>query len=96
MLLQRDTESHIQSHIDPFLKKLNIWLKDRNLKLSAEKSIATIFTTWSKEVKFDPKLEIDGMPIPTKTKSKILGVTLDSMLTVDAPKKHYDYLQSHW
>ena len=71
----------LKDQMEPYLKKLNIWLKGRFLKLSAEKSIATIFTTWSKEVKFDPKLEIDGMPIPTKTKSKILGVTLDSMLT---------------
>ena len=71
----------LKDQMEPYLKKLNVWLKGRFLKLSAEKSIATIFTTWSKEVKFDPKLEIDGMPIPTKTKSKILGVTLDSMLT---------------
>ena len=39
-----------------------------------------MFTTWSKEVKFDPHLSINNSPIPVKSKVKVLGVTFNSLL----------------
>ena len=71
---------HLKQQIEPYLQTLHSWLTSRNLTLSAGKSSATIFTTWSKEVKFDPKITIAGQPIPINLKPKILGVTLDGML----------------
>ena len=50
--------------------------------LSAEKSSATAFTTWSQEAKFEPQLTINNSPIPVKSKFKVLGVTFDSMLNL--------------
>ena len=44
----------LKDQIDSYLKKHIIWLKGWYLKLSDENSIGTIFTNWSKEVKFDP------------------------------------------
>ena len=72
---------HLKQQIEPYLQTLHSWLTSRNLTLSAGKSSATIFTTWSKEVKFDPKITIAGQPIPINLKPKILGVTLDGMLS---------------
>ena len=50
--------------ITPYLNTLHDWQESRKLKLSAEKSSATVFTTWSKEDKFDPHLTINNSPIP--------------------------------
>ena len=61
--------------------------------LSAEKSSATVFATWSNEAKFDPHLTINNSAIPVMSKVKVLGVTFDSMLNfgedVKAPKRNY-------
>ena len=57
---------------------LHDWLESRKLKLSAEKSSATVFTTWSKESKFELTLTVNNSPIPVK--SKVLGVIFDSMV----------------
>ena len=63
-----------------YLNTLHDWLESRKLKLSAEKSSATVFTTWSQEAKFDPHLTIHNLPIPVKSKVKVMGVTINSML----------------
>ena len=41
-----------------------------------------MFTTWSKEAKFDPHLTISNSPIPVKSKVKVIGVTIDCMLNL--------------
>ena len=66
--------------ITPCLKTLHDWLESRKLKLSAEKSNAAVFTTWSKETKFDPHLTINNSQIPVESKTKVLRVTFNSML----------------
>ena len=69
--------------ITPYLNTLHDRLESRKLKLSAEKSSATVFTTWSKETKFDPQLTINNSPIPVKSEVKVLRVTFDSMLNFE-------------
>ena len=54
--------------ITPYLNTLHDWLESRKLMLSAEKSNATVFTTWNKEEKFDPHLTMNNSPIPVKYK----------------------------
>ena len=49
------------------------------LKLSAEKSNASVFTIWIKKTKFDEHLTASNSPLPMKCKVKLLGVTFDSM-----------------
>ena len=56
-------------------------LADRKLKLSAPKSTATIFTTWTREVRTVLDVEIDDYVIPTSQIPKILGVIFDNLLT---------------
>ena len=67
--------------LNPYRTILNNWFKGRNLQLSAEKSTATIFTTCTREVRTTLDISIDGKLIPTTTRPKILGVTLDSTLS---------------
>ena len=79
------TRSHPQVEklgdtITPYLNILHDWLESRKLKLSAEKSSATVFETWSKEAKFDPHLTIKNSPIPINSRIRVTGVTFDSML----------------
>ena len=57
----------------------------KEVKLTAEKSSATVFTTWTK---FDQHLTINNSPIPLKSKVKVLGVTFDSMLNFGEHEKH--------
>ena len=63
----------LKQQIESYLQSLYSWLTSRYLTLSADKSSATIFTTWSKEVKFDPKITIAGQPIPIHQKPKNIG-----------------------
>ena len=66
----------------PYLKFPQDWLESRKFKLSAEKSSATVFTTWSKAARFDPHLTINNSPIPVNYNVEELAVTsaiLDNM-----------------
>ena len=60
----------------PDVKKLAVkvsdWLKSRKLVLSAGKSTATIFTTWSKEVGFESEVYINEEKIPVTKTLKVL------------------------
>ena len=69
------------SAINTYLDTLNSWFEKRNLFISAPKSSATLFTTWSNEVNKELPIKINGVAVPTKQDPKILGVTLDPMLT---------------
>ena len=73
-----------------YLTTLNEWFKERNLEISAPKSSATLFTTFSNEVSKELPIHIDGSKVPTLKNPKILGVTLDPLLTF---KAHADLLK---
>ena len=59
-----------------FLSVVDNWFVSNQLKISPKKSAVTLFTTWTKEV----KTHLD-QHIQTVTRPKILGVTVDNMLT---------------
>ena len=65
---------------NPCLNTLHDWLESRKLQLPAKNSSATVFTTCSKEAKFDPHLTINKSQIPEKFKVKVLEVIFYSML----------------
>ena len=71
----------ICDRLNPYLDTLNTWFKQRNLFISPAKSSATVFTTWSNECSIDLPIFIDGVKVPTVKDPKILGVTLDPLLT---------------
>ena len=63
------------------------WFVCNHLEISPEKSTATLFTPWTKEVKTQLDLVIGNQHIPTVTRPKILGVRFDNMLTFCAHGK---------
>ena len=60
---------------------MSTWFQSRNLLISAPKSSATLFTTFSNEMSMDLPIYIDGAKVPTKKDPKVLGVTFDPLLT---------------
>ncbi|KAI5707813.1 hypothetical protein M8J77_010316 [Diaphorina citri] len=71
---------NICEQINPYLDTLKNWFRERKLELSAEKSTATLFTTWTKEVNTELDIKIEGNKIPTTKHPKILGLTFDNLL----------------
>ena len=65
--------------INPYLDQLTNWFKERSLEISAEKSMATVFTTFSNESGRTLPITIKGKTVPTVKHPKILGVTFDTM-----------------
>lgn len=73
--------------INRYLTVINNWMLDRKLILSVEKSTASLFTSWTKEVNTKLNIKINNTSLPTIKNPKILGVTLDSMLTFNTHAK---------
>ena len=77
--------------IDDICDRLNAYLVDltafftaRNMKISATKSTATLFTTWTAEMGLSLNVQVDGAIIPTTNYPKVLGVTFDSLFKSSA------------
>lgn len=66
--------------LNSYLATLNDWLSNKNLLLSNEKSTATLFTTWTREVNTELNITINDRRIPTIKNPKLLGVTFDPLL----------------
>ncbi|KAI5731922.1 hypothetical protein M8J77_018439 [Diaphorina citri] len=84
------TDTNIESmeyKVNSYLETLNNWLLDRRLTLSVEKSTATIFTSWTKEVNTQLDIKVNNLRLPTIKNLKILGVTFDNLLTYNAHAK---------
>ena len=66
----RDIEV-LEARLNGYLPVLRNFLADRNLKLSAPKSTATIFTTWTREVRkvLDIKLSNTDHSVPENFRS---------------------------
>ena len=71
----------LKGQITPCLGELLSWLTNGNLQLSADKSSSTIFATWTMELSFDPKLEINRVPSRLKSKPRLLGVVFNGLLS---------------
>lgn len=69
------------NNVNAYLNTVTTWLNKRKLLLSSDKSSATLFTTWTKQVNMELDIHINGQRIPTVKNPKILGVTFDPMLT---------------
>lgn len=81
--------------LNTYLTQLHGWLQSRQLELSAEKSTATLFTTWNREIDTVLNIHVAGNAIPTVAQPRILGVILDNMLTFGAHAKQvHSKLQS--
>ena len=64
------------SKLNRFLPVVRIWIVSNQLEISPEKSTATLFTTWTKEVKIQLDLVIGNQHIPTVTRLKYLELRL--------------------
>ena len=73
--------------INAYLTELATWLEERNLRLSTEKSTVSLFSTWTKEVGKQLSISVAGNKIPTNPNVKVLGVTMDPLLTFSQHSK---------
>ncbi|XP_017471492.1 PREDICTED: uncharacterized protein LOC108362858 [Rhagoletis zephyria] len=78
-------------NIDSLCGKISDYLTDlanfftaKSLTISAAKSTATLFTTWTNEVRLELDVYVNGNKIPTVNHPKILGVTFDSLFSFSA------------
>ena len=65
--------------MNPYLDKVANWFTERCLQISAPKSSATIFTTFSNECSTSLPVSILGKPVPTVKHPKVLGTNFDPM-----------------
>ena len=77
----------LEENINEYLPDLHS--TQRNLQLSAPKSSATIFTTWTKEV--TRKLNSNGQVIPTVKQPKVLAVIFDSLYMLGKHTEGIEY-----
>lgn len=74
--------------VNRYLNEVSDWFQAHHLELSPDKSTATLFTTWTKEVSIHLDINIHNIPVPTINNPKILGVTFDSLLTFNQHAKN--------
>ena len=70
----------IVNNLNSYLEVLNAWFGAESLQLNPEKSSATLFTSYSKELNTQLPISIQGGPVPTIRQPKLLGVTFDNLL----------------
>jgi hypothetical protein len=73
--------------LNDYLPRLTDFLAARDLEISAEKSTATVFSTWNREP-VAPDVLVNGLPVPFVKNPKILGVIHDSMMNWDQHAKY--------
>ena len=66
--------------MNPYLDEAATWLTSHCLQISAPKSSASVFTTFSNECATSLPISILGKPDPTEKHPKVLGLTFDPML----------------
>ena len=67
--------------INKYLPELVTFLDERELLLSAEKSMVTLFTQDTGEFVIHPGVKISGVQMPLDQTPKLLGVVFDTMRT---------------
>ena len=77
--------------LNPYLDKVATWFSDRCLQISAPKSSATVFSTWSNDCSTILPISIQGKPVPTEKNPKVLGVIFDPLFTFN---KHVETLKT--
>ena len=70
----------IYSKLNSFLPVVYNWFVSNQLEISSEKSTGTLFTTATKEVKTQLDLVIGNQHIPTVTRPKILGKSVQNKM----------------
>ena len=67
--------------LSAYQDQLYHWMQECNLRLSAEKSTITLFTKWTKKVRSQFNITVDGHQLLSSQTTKVLGVTLEPLLT---------------
>ena len=73
-------KEELASRMNKYLEELCSWLESRNLILSLDKSTTTLFSTWSKDVSYQPVVKVNNHTLPVVKHPKILGVYFDNMM----------------
>jgi hypothetical protein len=74
----RTAALHLQDHLDATER----WLETNRMGVSAAKSSVTLITPWNKELADEPQVTLHGAPIGVQSNTTILGLTLDSGMTL--------------
>ena len=67
--------------INDYVPSLLNFLRERELKFSAEKSTVTLFTPSTAEANTHPQIFVEGQPVKLDKEPKLLGVIFDTMYT---------------
>ena len=73
--------SAAKKYIQPYLHKVFTWTKQNNLLLNPDKTTCTLFTPDPAEYTSNLDLTINNNTLPMTTHPKVLGHTLDQILT---------------
>ncbi len=71
----------VVKEIKSYSSTLEEWFKSQNLFIYPSKSSATLLTTFSNEIGLELAVDINGEPVPTVQKPKIIGITFDGLLS---------------
>ena len=77
----------IEADLNKDMKIIAAWAKKKLLKISAEKSQLTLFTSNTREAEVHPQVFFEGSLIPLVKHPKILGVVFDPHFTFNAHAK---------
>ena len=78
MLITGENIAELEERLNEYLPRLVDFMEDKNLKHSS----STLFTTWGVEMKNQLDINIRRVSIPTVPNPKILGIVLDSLLSL--------------
>lgn len=73
------TGSKAEELMNPVLEAISIWMSENGLKLAPDKSEAVVLT--AKKIYEEPRLMLEGHPIPVRRHIGYLGVRLDTRLS---------------
>ena len=76
-----DHTSAAKKYIQPYQHKVFAWTKQNNLLLNPDKTTCTLFTPDPAEYTSNLDLTINNKALPMATHPKVLGLTLDPILT---------------
>ena len=81
ILSQHPVVDTAADHLQQYIHRLEEWLTTNRMSVSPQKSSLTLITPFTWEYRAEPRVTLQGSPIPVLPSTKILGVTLDRGLT---------------
>ena len=78
----------MEDSLNSYLEEITAYLKDNSLLISAPKSSVTLFTPDTHQAKTHPKILIEDSQLPLVQCPNILGVHMDTSLSINKHRSH--------